>query len=274
MEQKLYQSATCNRADPYTEPNSCLSDFSDSLNSLNSMKVLLHLEKTPLILKWIFLIQTALQNVDLYLWKLLAIKQPKISLWHHHKEICYFSPAASLYLAIISFYGIYLLIVGEMLLHSSFWHYGGLGEFLWRSGLQRRACSMDGYGFKSQTSTNACGHICRYMDQKGLATMLTSIQSAGVTPEVNLRNLLWTGEEVHKRGNPPWLWNPGQTSPEVQNRGISGPTKRTYVLQKFKKKKKEFLCRQFPDGSLALWLWLLTDNQWVQIWVLCLERKI
>ena len=30
----------------------------------------------------------------------------------------------------------------------------------------------------------------------------------------------------------PWLWNPGETSPEVQNRGISGPTKRTYVLQK------------------------------------------
>ena len=40
-----------NRADPYTEPNSCFSDSSDSLNllnSLNSMKVLLHLEKTPL----------------------------------------------------------------------------------------------------------------------------------------------------------------------------------------------------------------------------------
>ena len=33
--------------------------------------------------------------------------------------------------------------------------------------------------------------------------------------------------------DPPWLWNPGQTSPEVQNRGISGPRKRTYVLQKF-----------------------------------------
>ena len=42
-----------NRADPYTEPNSCFSDSSDSLNSLNSlnsMKVPLHLEKTPLIL--------------------------------------------------------------------------------------------------------------------------------------------------------------------------------------------------------------------------------
>ena len=39
-----------NRADPYTEPNSCFSDSSDSLNSLNSlnsMKVQLHLEKTP-----------------------------------------------------------------------------------------------------------------------------------------------------------------------------------------------------------------------------------
>ena len=31
--------------------------------------------------------------------------------------------------------------------------------------------------------------------------------------------------------DPPWLWNPGQTSPEVQNRGISGPMKRTYVLK-------------------------------------------
>ena len=37
-----------NRAEPYTEPNSCFSDSSDSLNSLNLMKVLLHLEKTPL----------------------------------------------------------------------------------------------------------------------------------------------------------------------------------------------------------------------------------
>ena len=43
----LSHRATGNRGDPYTEPNSCLSDFSDSLNSLNSAKVLLHLEKTP-----------------------------------------------------------------------------------------------------------------------------------------------------------------------------------------------------------------------------------
>ena len=43
-----------------------------------------------------------------------------------------------------------------------------------------------------------------------------------------------TSGKARKR-DPPWLCNPGQTSPEVQNRGISGPTKRTYVLQKLKK---------------------------------------
>ena len=65
------------------------------------------------------------------------------------------------------------------------------------------------------------------------------VEKASVAPEVNLRNPLCAGEEARKWGNPPWLWNPGQTSPEVQNRGISGPTKRTCVLQKFKKKKKK-----------------------------------
>ena len=48
---ELRTSCVRDRADPYNEPNSCLSVFSDSLNSLNSlnsMKVLLHLEKTPI----------------------------------------------------------------------------------------------------------------------------------------------------------------------------------------------------------------------------------
>ena len=31
------------------------------------------------------------------------------------------------------------------------------------------------------------GHACKYVDRKGLAAMLTSIQSAGVAPEVSLR---------------------------------------------------------------------------------------
>ena len=46
---------------------------------------------------------------------------------------------------------------------------------------------MDVCRFKPQTSTNACGHICRHVDPKGLAVMLTSVWSAGVAPEVNLR---------------------------------------------------------------------------------------
>ena len=168
------------------------------------------------------------------------------------------------------------------------------------------ACCMDGSGFKRRTSSNACGQVCKYVNQKDLVAMLTSIQSAGVAPEVNLRI---TQASKHAKKDPPWLWNPGQTScpkqgyqwphkkdlrppkknfknrpvadpgfprrkrtsaqarkhaskkstlalkpradaPEVRNRGISGPTKRTRVLQKFKKKKKEG--RNFgPEGDGA-----------------------
>ena len=93
-------------------------------------------------------------------------------------------------------------------------------------------------GLSPQTSTNARRHVCRYVDQKGLAAMLTSIQSASVAPEVNLRNPLCAGQEARKWGNPPWLWNPGQTSPQVQNRGISGPRKGLMSSKNFKKKKK------------------------------------
>ena len=41
---------------------------------------------------------------------------------------------------------------------------------------------------------------------------------------------------LHKQESMQGLWNPGQMSPEVQNRGISDPTKGTYVLQKLKNK--------------------------------------
>ena len=33
-----------------------------------------------------------------------------------------------------------------------------------------------------------CLHMCRYVDRNGSATMLTAESSAGVAPEVNLRN--------------------------------------------------------------------------------------
>ena len=41
--------------------------------------------------------------------------------------------------------------------------------------------------------------------KKGSDAMLTPVQSAGVVPEVNLRNPLCAGEEAHREGNPPWF---------------------------------------------------------------------
>ena len=55
------------------------------------------------------------------------------------------------------------------------------------------------------------------------------------SPEVNQESILcrWKSKQV---SDPPWLWNLAQTSPLVQKRGISGPTKRTCVLQNLKKR--------------------------------------
>ena len=41
-----------------------------------------------------------------------------------------------------------------------------------------------------------------------------------------------------KMRSPSWLWNPGKSSPKVQKRGISGPSKRIDVLPIIFKKKK------------------------------------
>ena len=45
-------------------------------------------------------------------------------------------------------------------------------------------------------------HVCEYVDRKGLAGMLISVQLAGVTPEVNLRI---TQVKKHAKWDPPWL---------------------------------------------------------------------
>ena len=95
----------------------------------------------------------------------------------------------------------------------------------WPNGIQ--CCARR--GFEPQTSTL----ICKFVNEKPSAAMLTSIQSADVAPEVNLRIT-----QVRKCArDPPWLWNPRQTSPEVQNRGISGPRKRTMSSKNLKNKK-------------------------------------
>ena len=71
-------------------------------------------------------------------------------------------------------------------------------------------CLLRGRGFEPRTSTNACGHVCRYVDRKGWAAMLTSIQSAGVTPEVNPRNSLHAGDKARKQGIHPGFETQGR----------------------------------------------------------------
>ena len=85
------------------------------------------------------------------------------------------------------------------------------------------------------------------MDRKGSVAMLTSIQSAGVTPEVTLRI---TQVRKHAR-DPPWFWDPGQTSPEVQT-GISVAPWKGHVSEKFSKKnirKKILRKRNFRQNT-------------------------
>ena len=75
-------------------------------------------------------------------------------------------------------------------------------------------------------------YVCKYVDWNGFGAMLATKRSAGVTPEVNLRNPLHVGDEACKQVDRPWLWKTWQMLPEVQSRGISGATKRIEALQK------------------------------------------
>ena len=68
--------------------------------------------------------------------------------------------------------------------------------------------------------------------KKGSATMLATKKSAGVTPEVNQESIAHRRQSMPVR-DPFWLWNPGNMSPEVQNRGISGHTLKKLVLPNF-----------------------------------------
>ena len=64
------------------------------------------------------------------------------------------------------------------------------------------------------------------------AAMLVIKRPAGVTsaeykPE---ETIACRQRGIHAR-DPPCFWNPRQTLPEVRNKGISGPTKRTYFFR-------------------------------------------
>ena len=81
--------------------------------------------------------------------------------------------------------------------------------------------------FVPRTSTNASGHIFKYVDQKGLAAMLTSVQSAGVTPEVNVKT---TQAKKQAKGIHPGF------ETQCRNGGISGSRKGLTSSNNFFKK--------------------------------------
>ena len=117
--------------------------------------------------------------------------------------------------------------------YNKYSQYGAEPE--WPSGLQRRACDTDGRRFEPWTSTNACGHICRHMDRKGLAARLTSVQSAGVAPEVNLRNSLHAGNKARKWGIHPGFETQGRRHQKSKT-GVSVAPRKGLTSCKLKKK--------------------------------------
>ena len=109
-------------------------------------------------------------------------------------------------------------------------HLQCVAEPEWPNGIQCYARRIDGHGYEPRTSTNACGHIFKYMAQLPCWSLYSQ--------QVSHQRWIWGSrrQESTQTRDPPGLWNPGQTSPEVQNRGISDPTKKTYVLQNLFKK--------------------------------------
>ena len=84
--------------------------------------------------------------------------------------------------------------------------------------------------------------------EKARLPRLTSMQSAGVAPEVNLRNSLHTGGKACKRGIHPGFETQGRHCQKSKTRGISGYTKRTF--KNLKKNKTRFF------GSVCLSVYL------------------
>ena len=100
------------------------------------------------------------------------------------------------------------------------------------------------------TCTALCSSHRRSWVSLGLHQCLWTCLQVPVLKRLSCRADLHTDSRCRTRGeslriiqarkharDPPWLWNPGQTSPEVQNRGISDPHKNYLCPQNFFKKK-------------------------------------
>ena len=94
----------------------------------------------------------------------------------------------------------------------------------WPSGIQRRACCLQhGRSWVQAPNLHQClwthlqVHGSKRLSCHADLYIVSRCHTRG-EPEDH------TSEKACKR-DPPWLWDPGQMSWEVQNRGIHGPTK-------------------------------------------------
>ena len=119
------------------------------------------------------------------------------------------------------------------------------------------AYCAEGLPIKSRQPTSATWHVENTADCHADLYTVSRCCTRGESQE--FMACRWQSTQVR---DPPWLWNPGETSSEVQNRGISGSTKRTHVLQKFlKKKKKKKKLKFFGNRGrvkLTNWKWKST----------------
>ena len=128
-------------------------------------------------------------------------------------------------------------------------------------------CNLfDMYGKRSFAAGTRCGAVRRAGLAQMVSTPCCGMLNTGFEPhqcwlprgqQVSHQRWIW-GIHCMQVKDPPWLWNPGQTSPEVQNRGINVPTKRTCPPE---------IKRQRCDAG-RLWLkrflvyaWFLTSVQ-------------
>ena len=72
-------------------------------------------------------------------------------------------------------------------------------------------------------------YVYKYVNQKGSAAILAIKRSAGIAPEVNLRNPLHTGDEAYKRGIQPGFKT--KTTHHQKSKTEVVRIKRTDVLQ-------------------------------------------
>ena len=75
-------------------------------------------------------------------------------------------------------------------------------------------------------------HMCKYTDQKGTAAMLSTKRSAGVTPEVSVRNPLHNGEKACKQGIHPGFETQCRRH-QMSKTGVSAAWQKDLVAPKY-----------------------------------------